>query len=240
FADGSRLALRVEAVAGRNTARVPAGDATSDLTVETVTPTIELTFTEPLWGGRQAGRAEAAELEALCGAAELDAQAAAEQIVRDVEHAYWQLYLAQQEVAIRSHAVELADGQLRVVRAEIVRGTRPPLAAAEVEEELARRREDQLVAQGAVAERSIALARLLGLPVDGELAAGDAPREHPAAAAPDIVHAALAHSPRLAAAGRRGDGAASALARVEDEARWRVDAFVHGQLSQPADGVRAA
>jgi outer membrane protein TolC len=240
FSDGSRLTLRAEAVAGQTTTRVPTGDAASDLTLEAVTPTIEVTFNEPLWGGRRAGRADAAELRALRSAAQLDELATAEQVVRDAEHAYWQLYLAQQELAIRGHAVELADGQLRVVKAEIARGTRPPLAAAEVEDELARRREDQLVAQGAVAERSIALARKLGLPVDGELAAGDPPPHRPATAASDIVHAALAHSPRLQAAMRRGDGAAFELAKVEDGARWRVDAFVHGSLSQPGDDARAA
>lgn len=240
FRDGSRLALRASAAAGQTTTRTLNGDASQDITIETVTPTIDLTFDEPLWGGRGAGPAEAAQLRALRGAAELDEQAAIEQIVRDVEHAYWELYLAQQEQGIRRHAVELADGQLRVVKAEIARGTRPPLAAAEVEEELARRHEDQLVAQGAVAERSIALARLLGLPVDGELAAADVPPSRPAVAASEIVRAALAHSPRLLAAMRRGDAAAAELAHADDDARWRVDAFVHGSLSQSGDGVRAA
>jgi outer membrane protein len=240
FRDGSRVAVRASAVAGRATTRIPVADAASDTTIETVTPTLEVTFNEPLWGGRRAGEAEAAGLGALRRAAQLDEQATTEQIVRDVERAYWQLYLGQQELAIRRHAVELADGQLRVVKAEIARGTRPPLAAAEVEEELARRREDQLVAQGAVAERSIALARLLGLPVDGELAASDPPPSRPARGAPGSGRAARAHSPRLAAAMQRGDGAAFDLARAEDDARWRVDAFVHGSLSQPSDSVRAA
>jgi outer membrane protein len=243
FADGSQLALRVAAITARVTTRLPVADTFEDSTASTVTPTVEATWNEPLWGGRQAGAAVAAELQARRAAAQLDELATAEQIVRAVDHAYWQLVLAQQELAIRRQGVELADGQLRVVKAEIARGVRPPLAAAEVEEELARRREDQLVAQGAVAERSIALARLVGLPIDGELAAGDAPppgAERPEVPASEVVRAALAHSLRLEAARRRGDGAAFELAKVEDDARWRVDAFVHGSLSQPGDDARTA
>src|SRR5690242_19585104 len=38
FLDGSRLALRVEAIAGRATTRIPVGDAVSDTTLDTVTP----------------------------------------------------------------------------------------------------------------------------------------------------------------------------------------------------------
>ena len=243
FADGSQLALRAAAITARVTTRLPVADTYEDSTVTTVTPTVEATWNEPLWGGRQAGAAVAAELQARRTAAQLDELATAEQIVRAVDHAYWQLYLAQQELAIHRQSVELADGQLRVVKAEIARGVRPPLAAAEVEEELARRREDQLVAQGAVAERSIALARLVGLPIDGELAAGDAPppgAERPEVPASELVRAALAHGLRLEAARRRGDGAGFELAKVEDDARWRVDAYVHGSLSQPGDDARAA
>ncbi|HUJ61364.1 MAG TPA: TolC family protein, partial [Kofleriaceae bacterium] len=238
--DGGRLAVQVEADEAKVTSFVPEGVINSNFTQTTMTPLVEARWDEPLLGGRIAGPAHTAALDALHGAAELDELATAEQVVRDVERAYWQLYLAQQELAIFGGAVALAQGQLDFVRAEIARGTRAPLAAAEVEEELARRREDELVARGALAERSLALAQLLGLPPDSELAAADTPRQVAPGARADIVRAALAHSPKLRAASARGDAAGFELAKAEDDGRWRLDAYLSGTLSAPADRTRDA
>jgi outer membrane protein TolC len=213
----------------------PASSAHVDYRQLTATPRIEASLRAPLWGGRRVGPAARERLAAERDAAALDRIAVASRVVRDVEHAYWQLYLAQQEVAIRRDAAAAAESQLAQVQAEIARGTRPRLAAAEIEDELARRREDALIATGAVGERSLELARLLGAPPTSDLRATD-----PVPSEPSRPVVAPGDPPQLRAAGARVAAAAHHLVEAEDASSVQLDATLTGSLSTPGERWRQA
>jgi len=103
-----------------------------------------------------------------------------------------------------------------------------------------RRREDALVAAGQVSERSVALASLLGLAPTTELRVVDAPGDPAPVDRERALALAVAHSPRVAAAIKKGDASAADLDRADDEARWRVDTFVRGSLESDSDTARDA
>jgi outer membrane protein len=237
---GGAVQLRVATTYTRRTAAIPSATARSYVDVTAATPEVSLEWREPIVGGRAAGaaalRARAAERDAAAN----DRAAAAIRLVRDVERGYWQLYLAERALDIHRAAVDRAADQLAIVASEVEHGARPRLATAEVEEELARRREDALIAAGEVAERSLALSRALGRAPTTALRTADDPPDAwtpPSAAA---VTAAVAAAPEVAAAVARGDAAAAELARASDTTGWRVDAYVRASASADSDRLADA
>lgn len=219
------------------TTRIATSHSAVDLTERTIVPRLEASIRQPLWGGRRVGSALRERLDATRDAAFVERIATTARVLRDVEHAYWQLYLAQREVEIRHDATTAAELQLRQVEAEISRGARPRLAAAEIEEEVARRREDELIVRGAIGERSLELSRLLGATPTTELRAGDVPSppEHPAT---ELVSAEAA--PTVRVGDSRAEAAHAEVLQAEDEARWRIDATLTGALSAARDGMHDA
>jgi outer membrane protein TolC len=185
-------------------------------------------WSEPLLAGRHAGSAEGARLAHLSKAASFERAAVAEQIARETSVAYWQLYLSQREVEIRAANEAVAREQLRVMEAEIARGARSKLAAAEVEDELARRREELLVARRVLIERSLDLAFVIGEPANEELRAGDAPNRPTAIGLESALELVRVHSPRLGAADETIEAASAQAERVDDEQRSRVDVALQG------------
>lgn len=242
FERGSAVELEVTATFARRTLRIPVSEQLVDIPLEAVTPRAALSWTEPFAGGRGAGSAERRRLAALQEATRLERAALAATVVRDIERAYWELHVAEREVAIRGESVAFLEEQIKIVEAEVARGARARLAATELEDERARRVEDALVAEAALSERSLALARVLGLEPTTALRASDRP---PRAKVPDpALDAGRATAPRLAAATAHGSAAAAALDRIEDETRIRVDGFVRASVSSEsttmADAVSRA
>lgn len=209
--------------------RIPLEDSSITTSQRTIAPSLEASITQPLLGGRRAGGAVRGRLAAELDATRSEQLALANDLVRDVEQAYWLLYLAEQEVRIRHDATVAAQTQLRLAEAEIARGARPALDAAEIEEELARRREDELLAGSEITARSAALERLIGVAPTGKSRATDRPEEAPAA------ENESATSPRLRALSRRTEAASKMLEQARDEARWRLDASIAGSLSAPRE-----
>ncbi|HEX7699174.1 MAG TPA: TolC family protein [Kofleriaceae bacterium] len=232
--DGSELRVGIGIERDIETTRLVGNGTHQDFDQHTITPRVEAKLREPLLGGRRTADAIRDRLAADRDGAKLDREATAAQVLRDVEHAYWQLYLAQQEVSIRHDATTAGESQLRQANAEIERGARPRLAAAEIEEELARRREDELVATGAVGERSLDLARLLGIVPTSELRASDRIGEL------DAPKVTTETAPQLRAAEARTRAAAASVVEADDRTRWQLDATLTGSLSTPRDRTRAA
>ena len=238
FERGSTLELEVTATFARRTLRIPVADQLVDIPLEAVTPRAALSWTEPLHGGRRAGGAERRRVAAMRDATSLERAALASIVVRDIERAYWQLHVAERELAIRRESVAYLEEQIHIVEAEVVRGARPRLAATELEDERARRIEDALVAEAALGECSLALARVLGIEPTTALRASDRP---PPASVPAMTELdAVQSAPRLAAATAHGAAAAAALDRIEDETRIRIDAFVRASVSSESTGMADA
>ena len=77
----------------------------------------------------------------------LELKAVAEQVTADVERAYWDLFLAEQEMAIQQKSLDLAGQQLDESRERVAVGRLPELELAAVLAEVASRREALIDAQ---------------------------------------------------------------------------------------------
>lgn len=243
FTTGTEAAVTLSATRGATTQRFAANGLPNDLATTTVSPQIDIELTQSLWGGRRAAALRVTAATSARNAADHGRRAAAAAVTRDIIRAYYELAFSEREVAIRSATATATAEQLRIVTLEIERGARPRQAAAEIEEEVARRREETLIATGAMSERSLELARLLGLPPTTVLRADSLPElAQPTAPAVSerAIESVTASDPRVAAALERTVALARELAAVDDETRWQIDAFVRGTIGADADRVRDA
>lgn len=71
---------------------------------------------------------------------ELELKAVSEQVVSDVETAYWDIYLAEQELQIQKKSLELAEKQLNESQERVAVGRLPELELAAVDAEVATRK----------------------------------------------------------------------------------------------------
>jgi len=77
----------------------------------------------------------------------LELKAIAEQVTANVEQAYWDIYLAKQEMNIQQRSLELAERQLSESRERVAVGRLPELELAAVHAEVATRKEAMIDAQ---------------------------------------------------------------------------------------------
>src|SRR5262249_35033246 len=136
---------------------------------EALAPSLQLFVQHPLLRGIGPKVARAQRRRALGqrGAAAPSPQATPAPRPRGPGGAYWALYYASHELAIRRAAAESAREQLRRVRAQIDVGKQPKSASAEVEVAIALRDDAALLAEQAAVERSVELERLMGQPAAG-------------------------------------------------------------------------
>jgi outer membrane protein len=95
--------------------------------------------------------------------------ARASEILRDIVAAYWEVAHASREIDIRTGALELARKQLDITRAEIGAGRLAPADALAPELAVAEREAELIAAENNRVDRSIALRRLLGDKVSGDV-----------------------------------------------------------------------
>jgi outer membrane protein TolC len=180
---------------------------------EVYTPQLTLGLTHSLLRGfgTDVARAQKRRARAQRDVALLNRDAAAANLLRDVESAYWDLAYAAEETAIRRQAAAAAREQLRVVEANIKVGKQPPSASAEVEVSIALREEDALFAEQQEVERAVELERLLNMDIGPDqplLAAAERPQPQDGAGQLQAtLAAAMAHNPALAAARAAGHAA---------------------------------
>ncbi|UCE18251.1 MAG: TolC family protein [Gemmatimonadota bacterium] len=94
----------------------------------------------------------------------LELEAVAEQVVADVERAYWDLFLAEDEMHIQHRSLELAEKQLSESRERVAVGRLPELELAAVHAEVATRREAMIDAQSRYEQARLHFLFLLNLP----------------------------------------------------------------------------
>lgn len=226
---GGTLSLHLEAGTSHAVSRLSQNGRDVDGTSDLYQPALRLGLVQPLWRGRgRVAQAGVDRAHAERTAAGLEREAAADDLVRDLVTAYWELVLARQELDIRRASVGLAHEQLRIVQLAIRLGKQPDTAVAEVEVELGLREEDALVADSAVTERSLELRRLAGLDLGpGEIAIE--PADPPGGAAgpelPDLDEALrrALRGPRLAALEAHRRSASIDLAARHDALRPQLD-----------------
>ncbi len=125
------------------------------------------TITHPLLRGRGRFLYDAAERRATLSrdAVVLARRLAAIQTVQAVIAAYWDLVLAERQVAITRSSLELAKERLRITQIGTDGGKVPRSEIPAVQQIIATREEDVLNGELAVLDRSIALRRAAGLPI---------------------------------------------------------------------------
>lgn len=129
--------------------------------------TARLTFKQPLARGLGSDVALAPQRKADLAAAEatVKSQLAAEEMIRDIVAAYWELAFAAYEVDVRAESLDLARKQEQVTRQEMRAGTAAQNALDAVTYEIAIRDEALLAAKLAFEQKSLDLRRKAGLEI---------------------------------------------------------------------------
>jgi outer membrane protein TolC len=125
------------------------------------------TFAQPLLRGFGSKVYNAAEqkLELSRDATTLAQRLTALQTVQTVVAAYWDLVLAERQVAITEASLALAEERLRVTQIAVKGGKTAAAEVPAVELAIATRQEDVLNGELAVLDRSIAVRRSVGMPI---------------------------------------------------------------------------
>ena len=134
---------------------------------------LNVQLTQPLMRGRGRALYDASERRATLSrdVSVLARRAAAIAAIQTVVSAYWDLVLAERQVAITQASLDLARERLRITQIGTDGGKVPRSEIPAVQQIIATREEDLLSAELAVLERSIVLRRAVGLPIGaGELA----------------------------------------------------------------------
>ncbi len=127
-----------------------------------VAPT--LTLNQPLLkgAGLRVNRADIDRAKIAKTQTEAVRMTTAQNVVHDIILAYWEVLYAQRDLENKQRSAGLAAEQLERTRAEIAAGRRSPLDGRSLEQTLALRESDVLLAENALLERSLNLRALLG------------------------------------------------------------------------------
>ena len=152
-------------------ASAPAGTNPSGVPYEFMTQNqtaLKATFTQPLARGFGPDIALAPEHKADLAATEatVKAQLAAEEMVRDLVVAYWELAYASYEVDVRNQAVDLAQKQDQLTHEQIRAGSVPSTALGSVTYEISTRQEALLRSQLTFEQKSLEMRQKAGLSID--------------------------------------------------------------------------
>jgi len=137
------------------------GGATT-LSTYRIAPT--LTITQPLLrgAGLRVGRAEINKAKLAVNQAEAVQIVTAQNLVRDLVSAYWDVLFAHRDLLNKRNSVELARSQLERTQALVAAGRLSPVDAKAVEQALAARESDVLTAENALLDRSLTLRTAMG------------------------------------------------------------------------------
>ncbi len=143
--------------------------------------TVELGFNHPLLRGfgSEIAQANIRRQRVQRDQALLNRQMRAANVIRDVVNTYWGLAYATQDLAIRRSAVDLANEQLRVTKAQIDVGRLAPVDSAAVERAIGERMQEVLVSEQELLFRTLELRRLFGMGGEPDMpvyGANDAPQ----------------------------------------------------------------
>lgn len=132
------------------------------LATYSVVPT--LTVSHPLLkgAGLRVNRADINRAKIAVSQAEATRQLTAQNLVRDIISAYWDLLFTHRDLENKRRSVELAQSQLERTRALVAAGRLSPVDAKAVEQALAARESDVINAENALLDASLNLRTLMG------------------------------------------------------------------------------
>ncbi len=189
---------------------------------------------QPLLRGRgeSVTRIERIRAQVLSDQARFQREVAGRTTVRDLVSAYWEVAFAWAALDIRRSSLQLAQERRRLTDASVRGGATAPTELLAVDQVIAQREEDVVVAQLEVTERSLEFRRLAGLEIEPDEI--DVRIEAPLAAQvrpiqlPEVFRTALARSPEIAALEVAGRGATIEVEVADNGLLPRLDLRVYG------------
>lgn len=156
-----------------------ASSGTIELAEYVVAPT--LTISHPLLRGLglKVNRANIDRARLSASQARANEHLIAQQAVRDVVRAYWDVLYAIRDLENRHKAVELAEQQLELTRAQVAAGRLSAVEAKAIEQSLAVRENEVIVAEDSLLTASITLRTLMGESLSGGSTLGINPTTAP-------------------------------------------------------------
>jgi outer membrane protein TolC len=106
-------------------------------------------------------------------------QQAAQDLVRDLVSAYWDVLFAKRDLENKRQAVELAQRQLDRTLAQVAAGRLSPVDAKAIEQSLAVRESEVLLAENTLLDRSLTLRTLMGQSLSDRTTLGVMPTTDP-------------------------------------------------------------
>jgi outer membrane protein len=179
LSDGGRLGARLGGDYNRTVTQLELGpDMTTEFSSEVWSPSLTVNYFQPLLRGFGDKTARASRTRARLSrdVATLDRTDVAATAIREVVHAYWELAYAAQDLEIRRQSLTLAREQQRITQARLDVGVGAPTDLAAVEQTIAVREEDVLLAEQNVTDRSLELRRVIASDIkaaDIDVIAGD-------------------------------------------------------------------
>ncbi len=206
FATGGSLTLRLDvsrATQDQATNFFNANAGSTQLSTYRIAPT--LTLTQPLLRGAgiKVNRADINKAKLAVNAAQAAQIVTAQNLVRDLVSAYWDVLFAHRDLQNKRNSVELAGKQLDRTNALVAAGRLSPVDAKAVEQALAARESDVLTAEYNLLDKSLTLRTLMGEEFTGKSATyGVVPTTDPLVRPkpvniPDEVDRALAQNPQI-------------------------------------------
>ncbi|WP_106391311.1 TolC family protein [Enhygromyxa salina] len=141
----------------------------------------KLTFQHPLLKGMgvRVNRAAIDRARLARSNAEADELVVAQNLVRDLVSAYWDVLAAQRDLDNKRQSVELAKEQLSRTEAQVRAGRLAAVESKAVEQSLAQRETDVLLAENALLDTSLVLRTLMGQEFAGREILGVEPMTDP-------------------------------------------------------------
>ncbi len=126
---------------------------------------LRLALTQPLWRGRGSDQAEAAwrQAKAAITQAEIAQYIQASNILLGVMTAYYELYYAQQQVRIQKSSLDLAKDRNKRTKSSIRAGAVASTEALAVEQVIATREQNLLLAELRINQQTVALSEEMGI-----------------------------------------------------------------------------
>ncbi|MFO0635943.1 MAG: TolC family protein [Nannocystaceae bacterium] len=156
-----------------------ANAASTTLATYRITPTLTLTHPLLKGAGLRVNRADINKAKLAVSGAQAAQIVTAQNLVRDLVSAYWDLLFAHRDLQNKRNSVQLANRQLERTRALVTAGRTSPVDAKAVEQALAARESDVLTAENTLLDRSLTLRTLMGQSFDGSGTFGVLPATDP-------------------------------------------------------------
>jgi outer membrane protein TolC len=202
---GGTISLRLDVSRAQSDQPLNIGNAnaaSTQLSTYTIKPTLTLTHPLLKGAGIKVNRAEIDKAKLGGSQGQSTRILTAQNLVRDLVTAYWDVLFAHRDLQNKRNSVELARRQLERTQALVSAGRLSPVDAKAVEQSLATRESDTITAEYTLLDRSLILRTAMGQNFDTARTYGVLPTTEPivnprVVNVNDEVDRALAQNPQL-------------------------------------------